>query len=190
MIKIITEFLAYYARSILAAYRFARFSACFPSIRIDMPSKIQVDELSAIRAGEHIHIGIFSELVVLEASPYSLVPGSLSLGNRVVIGSGANIRAAGGSITLGDNVLIAQNVSLIAANHSLDRNSVFRDAAWDEQRTGICIAENVWLGSNSIVLPGTSIGKNSVIAAGAVVSGQIPSDEIWGGIPARRLRKL
>ena len=54
----------------------------------------------------------------------------------------------------------------------------------------IRIDDNVFIGGHSIILKGSSIGKNSIIGAGSVVSGEIPANEIWGGNPAKFIRSI
>ena len=51
------------------------------------------------------------------------------------------------------------------------------------------IEENVWIGTNSTVLKGVSIGKGAIIGAGSVVNKNVPQDEIWGGVPAKFIKK-
>lgn len=189
-LKNIYKFILILAKFLLANYRIASFSNSFPSINVEMPSKIMVDNLNAINADGCVHIGPFSELIVLEKSSYSTIAGSLTLGDRVVIGARANIRAAGGAINIGDNVLVAQNVSIIAANHSVRLDLPYRDSSWDATRTGVSIEQNVWIGANVIILPGVAIGANSIVAAGSVVTRVIPSNEIWGGVPAKKIRSI
>ena len=92
-------------------------------------------------------------------------------------------------IELGRNSGFGQNTVVVAANHAIgdeDRLST----GWDEERTGVIVDDNVWVGANCVLLPGTRIGKGSIIAAGAVVGGEVPPGEIWGGIPARRIKSL
>jgi acetyltransferase-like isoleucine patch superfamily enzyme len=54
----------------------------------------------------------------------------------------------------------------------------------------VSIGRNVWIGANCVILPGTVIGDNAVIAAGAVVRGIVPANELWGGVPARFIKSL
>lgn len=179
-----------FAKFLLINYRNASFFNAFPLIKVEVPSKIMVDNFNAIKAGGYVHIGPFSELIVTQKSSYSEIAGSLTLGSRVVIGARANIRAAGGAINIGDNVLMAQNVSIIAANHSVRSELPYRDSSWDTTRTGVSIEENVWIGANAIILPGVTIGANSIVAAGSVVTRTIPANEIWGGVPANKIRSI
>jgi acetyltransferase-like isoleucine patch superfamily enzyme len=147
------------------------------------------DEIGSIQISQ-VLIGAFSEIVVLAKSPYSKVSGRLIIEDHVVIGSHANIRATGGEIFIGRNALIAQQVSLIASNHTISSKQPYGDLPWDESKTGIYIDENVWIGAGVTILPGCVIGKNSVIGAGSVVTKSVPADEIWTGIPARKLRGI
>lgn len=52
------------------------------------------------------------------------------------------------------------------------------------------IGKNVWIGANAVILRGVSIGEGAIVAAGAVVNHDIPSHEIWGGVPAKKIRDL
>lgn len=96
-------------------------------------------------------------------------------------------------IVIGDNVKIGGNVRIFDHDyHSLnylDR----RDRRHDEQNCQsrpITIGNDVFIGTNAIILKGVTIGDRSVIGAAAVVSGNIPPDEIWAGNPARFIKKL
>lgn len=162
----------------------------FPGLRATFPIHWIFDEVDSISIGENVCVGPYSEIVVLKSTSYSSIKGNLSIGNGVVIGSGANIRAAGGVIAIGNNALLGQRVSLIAANHMLENNAPYRDLPWDTEKTGVILGENVWIGTGATILPGCTIGNNSVVAAGAVVTKNIPSDQVWAGVPAKLLKHL
>jgi len=179
-----------FARSLIRLIRLTWLSFKFPNLTIEPPSLIKYDDIGAIKMGDNVYIGAFSELIIIKNSSYSSVDGKLTIGNRVVIGKGANIRAAGGEIVIGDACLLAQNVSLIAANHLLDSSYYYRDQPWNPTRVGIIIGKNVWLGAGVIVLPGVEIGDSSVIAAGAVVTKPVPENQIWAGVPAHFVRDV
>jgi len=161
-----------------------------PGLRATFPSYWQVDDFGSISIGDNVWIGPYADIVVLSSTAYSPIKGKLTIGDRVVIGSGANIRAAGGEIAIGNNTLLGQRVSLIAANHVLDNKAPYRDLPWDSERTGVILEENVWIGTGVIILPGCTVGRNAVVAAGAVVTKSIPPNQLWAGVPAKLLKCL
>ncbi|MCV3741550.1 sugar O-acetyltransferase [Lentilactobacillus hilgardii] len=91
-------------------------------------------------------------------------------------------------VTIGDNVLFAPNVGLYTAGHALDPKIRQRSGA--EFAFPIHIGNNVWLGANVTVTPGATIGDNSVIGAGSVVTKDIPANVLAYGDPAKVVRQL
>lgn len=179
-----------FVQTLRGYYSLAKLRRSHPTLAFDLPVKISFDRQEALRLGKDIYIGEFSDIAVFESSSFSPIKGALEIGDRVIIGKGANIRAAGGEIVIGENALLAQDVSLIAANHQLNAAVPYRDQPWDASRHGVTVGRNVWIGAGVTVLPGVSIGENSVIAAGAVVTRSIPGNQLWAGIPARYVRDL
>ncbi|KYK76310.1 sugar O-acetyltransferase [Aggregatibacter actinomycetemcomitans] len=90
-------------------------------------------------------------------------------------------------VTIGDDVMFAPNVSLYAVGHPLDPE--LRLAGW-EQALPITIGNNVWLGGNVVVLGGVTIGDNVVIAAGSLVTKDIPANTVAVGSPCRVVRQV
>ncbi len=135
------------------------------------------------------HVLQHVEILVYPTSPRSDVPGKLRLLDGAIISRGADVRAAGGTVTIGRNSCIAQHCVVVAANHLPSRDGHLI-ARWDEVRTGVELGDNVWVGALSVLLPGTRIGHNAIVAAGSVVRGEIPDGELWGGVPARFIRRL
>ena len=90
-------------------------------------------------------------------------------------------------VKIGRNVMIAPNVSIYTAGHPLHPDS--RNSGY-EYGIPITIGDNVWIGGNSVILPGVTIGNNAVIAAGAVVNCDVPDNCLYGGVPARKLKDL
>lgn len=90
-----------------------------------------------------------------------------------------------GGITIEDNVLIAPKVSLLSESHPLSPND--RDSLVPGH---IQIKKNAWIGAGATILPGVTIGENSVVAAGAVVSKPVPANTVVGGVPAKRLKTI
>ena len=147
-------------------------------------------DLDAIELGADVSVGPYAEIVVHKRNTYTSVEGRLVVGDRASIGTGANIRAAGGTITIGSRTAITQHVSIVAANHSIVRGQPYTYAPWDEERTGVAIGDDVWVGTSSVLLPGTEVGDGALIAAGSVVTGEVGAWEIWGGVPARKIKDV
>ncbi len=92
-----------------------------------------------------------------------------------------------GKVRIGDNAQIAPNVSIYTAGHPVHPES--RNTGY-EYGINITIGNNVWIGGNTCILPGVTIGDNAVIGAGSVVTKDIPSDVIAVGNPCRVIRKI
>lgn len=106
------------------------------------------------------------------------------IGKNVFINHDCSFLDLGG-ITIEDHVQIGPKVSLITENHPLDpsiRKSL--------DLKSILIKRNAWIGAGAIILPGITIGENSVIAAGAVVNKDVPDNTVVGGVPAKVIRTL
>ena len=89
-------------------------------------------------------------------------------------------------MTIGSHVNLAQGIVVTALNHN------FKDTTLriDEQGIStkpVVIGDDVWIGANAVILPGVTIGKHVVVAAGAVVTKDVPDNCIVGGVPARKM---
>jgi acetyltransferase-like isoleucine patch superfamily enzyme len=94
-----------------------------------------------------------------------------------------------GPVTIGSHVHLAQGITVTALNHN------FADTNKRIDQQGIttkpvCIGDDVWIGTNAVVLPGVTIGSHVVVAAGAVVTKDVPDNCVVGGVPAKLLKKL
>ncbi|MEB2783922.1 sugar O-acetyltransferase [Algoriphagus persicinus] len=90
-------------------------------------------------------------------------------------------------VTLGNRVMVAPNVQFYAATHPLDHQT--RGEMWEYGKP-ITIGDDVWIGGSAVICPGVSIGERTVIAAGAVVTKDFPSDVVIGGNPAQVIKHL
>ena len=107
-----------------------------------------------------------------------------TLGKNVFINHSCSFLDLGG-ITIEDDVQIGPRVNLVTENHPLDpadRQSIILKP--------IVIKRNVWIGAAATILPGVTIGENSVVAAGAVVSKDVPANTVVGGIPAKIIKSI
>jgi len=90
-----------------------------------------------------------------------------------------------GGITIEDNVLIAPKVSLLSEGHVISPNE--RQSLVPGH---IHIKKNAWIGAGAAILPGITVGENAIVAAGAVVSKDVPANAIAGGVPAKIIKKI
>ena len=112
---------------------------------------------------------------------------SIVIGDNVFIGSNSEFNICN-KIHIGNDVLIASGCRFIDHNHgyrSIDQ--LIRLQPPDS--ASIIVEKNVWFGANVIVLKGVKIGAGSIVAAGSVVTTNIPAMEIWGGIPAKKISR-
>lgn len=137
-------------------------------------------------------IVLFSELTGKQVDPsFRMFPPfttdcgkNITLGKRVFINAGCRFQDQGG-IIIGDDVLIGHNAVLATLNHGFapeDRGNLYP--------APIVISNKVWLGANVTVMPGVSIGENAIVAAGAVVTKDVPANTVVGGVPAKLLRMI
>jgi maltose O-acetyltransferase len=90
-------------------------------------------------------------------------------------------------VVIGAHTQIGPGAQLIAAGHPVDTASRRRHV---ETGAPVTIGENCWIGAGSVVLPGVSVGDDSVVAAGAVVTRDVPAGVVVAGVPARVVRSL
>jgi acetyltransferase-like isoleucine patch superfamily enzyme len=127
----------------------------------------KIDESTAIFAPFHINFGKHT-----------------TIGKNVFINHACSFLDIGG-ITIEDDVLIGPKVNLITEGHPLDPNN---------RKSLLCqpihIKRNAWIGAASTILPGISIGENAVVAAGSVVTRDVPSNTIVAGVPAKFVKEI
>ena len=109
---------------------------------------------------------------------------NIRIGKNVFLNTGCSFQDRGG-ITIGDGALIGMNVTIATLNHGLPLET--RSTTYPSP---VVIGENVWIGSNATILPGVTIGDNSVVAAGAVVTKDVPENTVVVGVPAKAVKKI
>lgn len=125
--------------------------------------------------------------VIKEGAQIWLKSGVLEVGENCAIGSNVEIICHKANIVISDGVRIASGTKFITNNHVYsDITKSVIDQPFIHQ--DIIIGKNVWIGTNAIILPGVSVGEGAIVAAGAVVTKDVRSFDIVGGIPAKRLK--
>lgn len=109
---------------------------------------------------------------------------NIHLGKRVFINACCHFQDHGG-VTIGDDCQIGHNVVFATLNHGLSPET--RKATYPAP---IVLGRNVWVGANCTILQGVTIGDNAVIAAGAVVTKDVPANVVVGGVPAKIIKTI
>ena len=142
------------------------------------PKGIKIGENTIIMHGAILHVYNFRDL------PES----KITIGRDSLIGEYTVIRGQGG-VKIGDRVYTSPHTQLIAVNHVFDDpDQPFIDQGITAE--GIVVEDDVWLGSAAVITDGVRIGKGSVVAAGAVVTEDIPPHTVVAGVPARKIRAI
>jgi len=136
---------------------------------------------------------LFSELIgqtvddsFLLIPPFYATGGlDIRVGRNVFVNQNCTFYDLGG-LDIGDDVLIGPNVSLITSGHALEP-SRRRDVNIAKP---IVIEKNVWIAAGAIIIGGVTVGENSVVAAGSVVTKDVPPNTLVGGNPARVIRSI
>ena len=123
---------------------------------------------------------------VVVRPPFFCEYGAVRIGDGTFVNVGAVILDVA-PVTIGAACQIASRVQLLTATHPIDPGP--RRAGW-ESGAPITIADNVWLGGGAIVCPGVTIGEDTVVGAGAVVTRDLPAGVVAVGVPARVLREI
>ena len=109
---------------------------------------------------------------------------NINIGNHVFLGAFCEFNITD-SIHIGDHCLIASGCKFIDHNHGMALDEKMMNQIGDESE--IIIGDDVWIGCNSIILKGVKIGNGAIVGAGSVVTKVIGKNEIWAGIPAKKI---
>ena len=163
----------WYIRLLAPLYQHrGRHSVIHGSVRMDTPPY------------RKFHLGDYS--VVESFACINNAVGDVNIGNYSRIGLHNTII---GPVSIGSHVNLAQGITVTALNH------IFSDPQKriDEQGVStdqVIIEDDTWIGANAVILPGVTIGRHSVIAAGAVVTKDIPPHSLAAGIPAKIIKQI
>lgn len=126
------------------------------------------------------HAGIHRGCYVWFYGPGQMRRGGLSLGAYTRVNRDCCLDARG-SLRIGDNVSISPEVAILTASHRVD------DPSFRVETRPVVIEDHVWVGTRALILPGVTLGRGSVVAAGAVVTRDVPPLAIVAGVPAREV---
>lgn len=116
--------------------------------------------------------------------------GSTSLGKNVYIGS--NCRISSDNVTISDFTMLANNVSIIGGDYDFTQIGrpmcVLGKEFGIKKQQPVIIGADVWIGHGAVIMSGVRIGDCAIVGANAVVTKDIPKGEIWGGVPAKKIR--
>ena len=131
----------------------------------------------------------------LSLGDYSVVESYSCINNAVgdvVIGDHTRVGLHNtiiGPVTIGSHVNLAQGITVTALNHNFENP----DRRIDEQGVStkpVTIGNDIWIGANAVILPGVTIGDHSVVAAGAVVTKDVPPHSLVAGVPAKIIKQI
>ena len=161
----------YYQKRMVKIFKNNRFESGF---RMEYPKNIEL--------GSNSYFGLNCKIFATELS-------KVKIGSKASFNTNVMINARGkGKIIIGDNVLIGPNVVIRSNNHSFNSTKIpVIDQGMNEGE--IIINDDVWIGSNAVILPNCKIGKGVIVAAGAVVTSDVESYSVVGGVPANLIKK-
>ena len=163
----------WYVRMLAPLYQHrGRHSKIHASVRMDTPPyrRFSLGQYSVVESGACINNAV----------------GDVIIGDHTRIGLHNTVI---GPVTIGNHVNLAQGITVTALNHNFE-NVELRIDEQGVSTNPVAIADDVWIGANAVVLPGVSIGSHSVVAAGAVVTKDVPAHTLVAGVPAKIIRRL
>lgn len=112
--------------------------------------------------------------------------GDVIIGNHTRIGLHNTII---GPVTIGSHVNLAQGITITALNHNFDDSEKRIDQQGISTKE-VVLEDDIWVGANAVILPGVTIGKHAVVAAGAIVTKDVPPHSLVAGVPAKVIRQI
>lgn len=137
----------------------------------------------------------FSDTAQFRAGAYAVGCSKISIGNRVIIRPGVmlfgeTVVDMECSILIEDDVMMGSGVHIYVNNHKFDDPNIplIDQGYYPDQQ--VILKKGCWIGANAIILPGVTIGENSVVGAGSIVTKSIPDGIVVAGSPARKIKEI
>ena len=163
----------WYIRLLAPLYQHrGRGSKIYGSVRMDTPP------YRKFSLGKHSVVDAFSCI--------NNAVGDVVIGDYTRIGIHNTII---GPVTIGSHVNLAQGITVTALNHNFENTNERIDLQGVTTKQ-VVINDDVWIGANAVILPGVTIGRHAVVAAGAVVTTDVPENTVVGGVPAKIIKRL
>jgi acetyltransferase-like isoleucine patch superfamily enzyme len=163
----------------LNARRYLR-SAASIGPRVTLRGRPHVENLGTLTIGDHVRL--VSTVATLEL--VTLPGGHLEIGDNVFVNYGSSL-VSSAHVKIGNDCLIGTHVMVMDCDfHRVE------DKAWDTSGEPVVLEERVWLGNRSMVLKGVTVGHDAVVAAGSVVTHDVPPRSVVAGVPARVVRRF
>jgi acetyltransferase-like isoleucine patch superfamily enzyme len=168
-----------------ASIRYARHLSVGRDFIVEDYAEVNCMTYRGIIAGDRVTIG--KHAIIRPTNIYgSAIGEGLKIGNNSSIGPYSYIGCSG-FIEIGDNVMMSPRVSIYAENHLFDNPDLsIKDQG--VKREFVKIEDDCWIAANTVILAGVTIGRGSVIAAGSVVTKDVPPYSIVGGVPAKVIK--
>lgn len=165
--------------------RYAAYLQAGKELIIEDYAEINARSSQKIILGNRVTIGKYA--IIRPGNLYGGEPGEgLVVGDHSNIGPYCYIGCSG-HISIGNNVMISPRVSIYAENHIFDQiDTTIKSQGVKKEK--VVIEDDCWIASNSILLAGVTIGKGSVVAAGSVVTQDVPPYSVVAGVPARVIK--
>jgi acetyltransferase-like isoleucine patch superfamily enzyme len=163
----------WYVRMLAPLYQHrGRHSKIYHSVRMDTPPyrKFSLGDYSVVESFSCINNAV----------------GDVVIGDHTRIGLHNTVI---GPVTIGSHVNLAQGITITALNHNFgDKSQRIDDQGVSTDP--VIVGNDIWIGANAVILPGVSIGHHSVVAAGAVVTKDVPPHSLVAGVPAKIIKEI
>lgn len=146
---------------------------------------------SGIKVGQKRFRAFCGKLILKKCGKNVNIEKGASFSNKTILGDnsgiGINARICG-ECTIGDNVMMGTDVVVITRNHRFDRTDIPMISQGFEETKPVVIGNDVWIGDRVMIMPGVNVGEGAILAAGAVVTHNVPPYAIVGGVPAKVIK--
>ena len=151
---------------------------------VDLGQNIRLSPDVTVRGHGELSIG--ERTILAQGACIECLGGIIRIGDRCEVNHGTLVAAnCGSQITIGNDVHIAHNCSIKGSTHNIDLSDDGKSIAGKSRFLNITIGDGSWLCAGVVVLPGVSVGKKNVLAAGTVVTKDTPDYVLMAGIPAQ-----